>query len=216
MVKNLKKIITLFIIPNLLFNSLALANNKPTKKKSVIIIKKTENQSQVEKFDFRKAKWGMNHQDIQSSEKIDAIIQEKERLVYPDSLLGINASINYYFENSKLIKASYLFDGTFTDQVEYIVDFIKIKKVLKEKYGSPTSDNSSELDIMEKDMFKQVGELISSGVQEYETKWETPKTQIKLILKGKDIFTKTKLELGYTSRQLKHLDDDREVEKNKF
>jgi hypothetical protein len=212
----LKKFFILLLIPNILFNSAAFAKNQPAKKKPVIIINKTENQKQVEQFDFRKANWGMSHQQVKDSEDKQPISQGSDRMEFPDNLLGVEANVNYFFEDGKLIKAAYIFEGTFSDAVEYIINFRKIKKALLDKYGSPFSDNSNELDIIEKEMYKQVGELISRGVQEYETKWDTPNTNIKLLLKGKDLFTKVKLELGYTSKQLKHLDEDKEVIKDKF
>lgn len=177
-------------------------------KKPYINIKRTETKKE-EGFTFRKTKWGMSQQQVHETEGKQPVLQEADKIIYQDKLLNLGTKVIYYFEKGKLFKGTYFFDGTFTNQVEYIVNYKKLKHALKDKYGSPSSDNNAELDEMDDFSYDHMGELVSRGVHDLETKWETPSTNITLLLSGKDLMSKVRLELYYNSRNLKYLEDER-------
>ncbi|MFN8578678.1 MAG: hypothetical protein U0354_17760 [Candidatus Sericytochromatia bacterium] len=181
--------------------------------KSTKVVKKVEKK---EEFNFRKVKWGMNHLQVSASEKEKPSLESDDKVTYKEKMFERDVNINYFFENDKLIKSEYLFDGTLTDKEEYITYFKKIKSNLISKYGKPSSDNSKEVDIMEKSRYSQVGELLSQGVLTYDVIWNKPDTTIKLGIKGKDFFTALKLYIAYNSKKFKEKDDTKEVEKSLF
>jgi hypothetical protein len=214
---SLKKIPLLLVISAFVITPPVMAKNQPHQKKSQIIIKKVEKKKDEDPFDFRKAKWGMNIQQVHESEGKQAISENNEKLVYPDTLLDLNAEVSYFFEKNRLVKAIYQLEGNNTnDPVENINNFKKIRNALSQKYGRPDFDTSGELDMFEKDTYKNLGELIARGAQVLETRWETPRTRIKLLLKGRDIFSKVTLDLGYFAKDQETRAISAEEEKNKF
>lgn len=205
----MKKLIVIPILSVCLFSQVTYAEKGKVSNKKTVAQKK-------EQFDFRKAKWGMNHLQIIASEKSEPKFEDDEKIAYNEKMFETDVSINYFFEKDKLIKSEYLFDGTFTNKEDYIVYFRKIKKNLIEKYGRATRDNSSELDIMDRDQYQHISELIYRGVHVYETVWEKPGTTIRIVLKGKDFFTSLKLYVAYNSKKFKEEDNVKEVEKSLF
>ena len=171
---------------------------------------------QAEKFDFRKARWGMNKSQIKSSEKIKPFFEDEGRITYKDKMFETDVSINYFFEDKKLIKSQYLFDGTFTKGEDYITYFRKIKKNIVEKYGKAYKDDSKELDIMEVSHYQNIVDLVQRGEQSYEIIWDEPTTTVTLSLIGKNTFTPIRLFVAYNSKKLKEIDDNKEVKKSLF
>ena len=88
-------------------------------------------------------------------------------------------------QKGKLIKASYFSEPVFTNPEDYIINFLKIKKAMTEKYGTPISDSSWEINNITKEMYRQVGEVIERGGQFYDVRWETSRTKIKMVLSKK-------------------------------
>lgn len=201
--------------------SYAAKPNPKTKvevKKKISQVKKTPvpEVKKPETFDFRKIRWGMNRSQIVASEKSQPLLEIDEKLTYKETMFERDVSINYFFEDSKVIKSEYLFDGSFVNATDYLVYYQKIKKNLISKYGKPNIDESKELDELPFEQYKHIAELIYRGEQDYNTIWEKPRTTIRLALKGKDFFTSVKLFVTYNSKKFKEIDTVKEVEKSLF
>ncbi len=214
--KKLIKIVLSLTLMTVLIND----SNVFADKKIVLNNKNISKTKKVDKkelaFDFRKTRWGMNFLQVQASENSNPVSTTSDVMVYKDKMLDNDVDIEYYFENNKLFKAAFIFGSSFINKQENIIYYQKIKEGVKAKYGRPSADNSKELDIMDENQYKHMAELLERGVNDYETIWTLPNTKIKLILKGKDMFSKLRLELGYISRKYKSIDKVKEIDKSQF
>ncbi len=215
----MKQIINTFLIFSVLPNLLICTNlsAKPSNKKAIINITKTEKDSEdADSPDFRKIRWGMNPQQVSETEKVPLKTSDSDIIVYKDQLMELDTNVSYFFEKGKLIKASYFSEPVFTNPEDYIINFLKIKKAMTEKYGTPISDSSWEINNITKEMYRQVGEVIERGGQFYDVRWETSRTKIKMVLSKKGFFSKVNLEIEYAGKSLIHLDEQNEAQKSKF
>jgi hypothetical protein len=209
-----KKIIILSLIPNFLICTNISA--KSTNKRSYINISKTDSEQEDNSPDFRKIRWGMSIQQVSETEKSSPESQNSNFIVYKDKLMELDTNVTYFFEKGKLIKASYLSEPSSNNPEDYIVNFLKIKKTMTEKYGIPFSDSSSDINFVSKEMYRQIGEVVERGGQSFDVKWETPRTKIKMTMVKPGIFSKMKLEIEYASKSLINLDEQNEAQKSKF
>lgn len=207
-----KILITVFL-SGLLISQSTYSQTSKEKSKSTNIKK---SQSKKDEFDFRKIRWGMNRLQVLASEKKEPLNESEDKITFNEKMFDRDVKVNYYFENDKVIKSEYLFDGSFNTKEDYILYYQKIKSNLKSKYGKPSLDSSKELDVMGRDQYEHMAELLYRGVLMYETVWAPPGNSIKLSIKGKDFFTTLKLFVLYSSNKYKQTDETREVEKSLF
>jgi len=165
------------------------------------------------KYDFRKTNWGMGIEEIKKIEGAESIGEEKGCLYYQGEVCGFDCCIVYSFVENRLTEANYVFKHTHTNKNGYIDDYGRLKEILIKKYGEPVKDKI----IWENDVFKDSkqdwGTAISVGYLWYGVYWETPITEISMILTGDNF--KISLGILYRSQELKEWADKIKEEKVK-
>jgi len=151
--------------------------------------------------DFRDANWGMSRSQVKKTEKAKFFASEKDLVFYKGTIIGLNTFITYGFSNNKLINGGYLISGKHTNQNDYIDDYKKIQKALKEKYGNPRYDKVYWKNKLYKDNVEDYGLAISIGHLIYEAVWDLDNTEILLQLSGDNY--KISLLVKYTSKNIK-------------
>jgi hypothetical protein len=155
--------------------------------------------------DFRKTNWGMTKEDVKSTENKDIIDEvldaTEEVIVYKDQISSFDCFIGYIFVKNKLASAGYYINEEHSNKNAYIDDYEKLKDLLSKKYGDPINDDVVWRDDFYKKDKSDWGLAISIGDLIYKSFWETPTTEIELLLSGDNY----NIELGikYTSKELK-------------
>jgi hypothetical protein len=111
---------------------------------------------------------------------------------------------------------TYIFGLRHTNANAYIDDFKEVKKSLVEKYGRPKhgDDDACWKDELYKDDPDIWGMAISAGHLVYQAAWQTDRTDILLMLKGDNF--EVRLIAQYTSKELGHLEDEKQSSQNPF
>ena len=161
-------------------------------------------------YDFRKTKWGMNHEEImQSEENVSTYLKDyrtESEFVFQGNASGIPCYILYEFAEGKLTNSAYYFnisDKSYNNKNEHISDYSKLKGKLIKKYGNPSMDKQTWNNDLYKNNPENLGVAISLGHLNYITGWETPTTLIGLFLNGED--NGVNLCILYESKELKSL-----------
>ncbi len=153
-------------------------------------------------FDFRKAKWGMDTNQVIRKEGI-AISRTLNgkfyTLAFNKKVAGLEALTEYKFFDNKLGKGQYTFKVKHTNNNDYIYDFQKFWKILIKKYGESKEKTAQ---VWENTTYKKnkdkYGLAVGMGHLSYVSNWENKNTKIHLKLKGENL--KFKLTLSYTSK----------------
>jgi hypothetical protein len=179
-------------------------------------------------YDFRHTKWGMSMQEVKNTENGEPInkFSKGDVLTYTSTLLDEKVVIVYNFAFNKLVRAKYMFAkysdslwrvffGSFPQEKlstgHFILDFEKFKKELTEKYGEPLKEgwpvHKDYHDLVKGEEGLEVLEkAIKAGKGGLYAKWMTDKTEIILIVSGRD--DKISFEIGYSSKEFRSLEKD--------
>lgn len=191
----------------------------PVSDKQNEIAEKTQEQSIAEfveddgDYDFRKTRWGMSRDEVKKREKSEPKAESDTEIDYSDRVAGLNTTVGYVFIDDKLVSCGYLFDEPHTNKNQYISDYDNLKEAFIKKYGQPTDDQTIWKDDLYRNKPDQYGFAVSLGDLAYYAKWETPKTEITLSLRGDNY--KIYLMAYYESKELKDLkqkSDEKEIE----
>jgi hypothetical protein len=143
-------------------------------------------QPEAAKFDFRKAVWGMNHEEVKATEDMPPTGERAELITYRDDFDGMDAIVGYLFDGDKLIRAGYLIQNPYEDHGKYIADYDRVKEQLIKDYGSPAQDNMVWSPGHEETDPAKYGESVCAGKLRYVTMWFNARTQIRETLDGED------------------------------
>jgi len=94
----------------------------------------------TEKYNFRKTTWGMTKKEVKQVEG-EPQYEVEDKLLYLDTVAGMNCVVIYTFENGKLVRGGYKFLVKHSNKNLYIDDYEIIKELLIKKYGKPKSDS---------------------------------------------------------------------------
>ncbi|MGE4412433.1 MAG: hypothetical protein AB7E45_01890 [Candidatus Caldatribacteriota bacterium] len=159
----------------------------------------------AQEYDFRQVKWGMSKEDVKEIEDRDIVYEDvggtQELILYADQISKFDCFVSYLFVQDKLASAGYYINEEHTNKNTYIDDYEKLKELLSKKYGQPIKDNIIWKDDLYKDNKKDWGLAISIADLVYSSCWETPTTDIELILTGDNY--KIELVIKYVSKELK-------------
>lgn len=166
------------------------------------------------RFDFRKINWGMTIEQVKASEDKKPDFEGDVAMGWA---LGYEIEIGledyycfYYFLEDKLYLSAYAFAGNHTNKNDYIQDYEGTKELLIKKYGELNkkkllSSHNREEVYWEYELYKDDendwGLAISVGELSYVSIWETPTTEIELILDGDNY--EISLRIMYESKELK-------------
>ena len=162
---------------------------------------------------FRKSTWGMTKEQVKATEDSQPKIERENILIYKGKVAELDADIAFIFADRKLVRAKSLFLAQHTNQNDFISDFDTVKKVLKDKYGSPKKEDAFWSDDLYKDEPQRWGFAVSLGHLSYFSIWDDEKTIITLSLRGENYEISHAVE--YLSKQLQHLEDEASKKKQK-
>ncbi len=91
--------------------------------------------------EFRGLKWGTEKSKVKASMNKKPINSSSEAIIYDEKLLDIKVLLIFLFEHNKLYRGGYFTNTVHEDEIDYLVDYKKIKDALINKYGKPTEDN---------------------------------------------------------------------------
>jgi len=150
----------------------------------------------------RNAKWGMNKQEVKSSETTKLLREQSNTLMYQDNFDGIPMYIQYVFPPSKdkLAQVRYYSAEEYTDQTKYIDDYKKVKTQLTDQYGKPARDTLMWKNDQLQGQKDKYGQAIANGDLSYLTQWVTSATNIRSQLWGDDK-GKVQMAIQYTSKK---------------
>ncbi len=142
-------------------------------------------ESSEDKFDFRKATWGMSKEQVKLSEDIEPVLEEEYALMYNTSVSNMECRIVYLFLDYLLLTSgSYTFVEKHSDEINYIMDYNDVKDRLVEKYGTPKSTDVNWSNDLYQDEPEHHGLAVCLGHLAFMSTWETDSTDIVLSLSG--------------------------------
>ncbi|MAT38866.1 MAG: hypothetical protein CL946_04605 [Ectothiorhodospiraceae bacterium] len=159
-------------------------------------------------YDFRKTKWGMTPAQVKASESTSPIEEGPSgqfdlMIIYSGNVANLQTLYSYHFINNKLVSTFYNFRESYVNDNMYLEDYLKIKEILTRKYGPPSKDNT----VWSNDLYKgdpqNYGTAVSVGHLAFQSDWQTPRTDIRLTLKGENF--KTGMGVIYVDRKSKAL-----------
>lgn len=150
--------------------------------------------------DFRQFKWGDTLKKIKETEKAKLIIKHDAQLAFEGTLTGEEVLIAYDFIDEKLCTGTYIFSNDHLTTTHHIKLYNNIKIDLNNKYGDMIGEDKRWFNTTFKDMPELKEMAILSGHLEYNGHWENDRTELNLILTGKN--TKSQLMLLYRSKEL--------------
>jgi hypothetical protein len=146
----------------------------------------TEDSEVVEKYDFRRAKWGMSMEEVMESEKDEPAIKTENTLDYSTFVMGIQTQIGYIFKDNELIRAGFFFLTKPETKNEYVDNYLKIKEELIKVNGEPVIDTVQQKDPSKKIDQANRGQAACDGDVIYAAQWDLPATDIQLLLRGEN------------------------------
>lgn len=134
--------------------------------------------------DFRNATWGISKSEIKKIETAKLLDETDEVLMYRGKVGTYDAVIVYKFTNNKLRTGAYFVKEEHTNENLFIEDYNDINKILKTKYGMPTTDDIIWIDTLYKDKYSDWGFAVSLGDLKYSTTWKIGNMSIVHTLDG--------------------------------
>ncbi len=169
--------------------------------------------AQTSKTDFRGFNWGASLPDIKANEKAKFVSQDKDDLLsYDDQLAGSDVNVNYQFnDNGKFVSGIYVFSKIYSNPQLYIQDFVKFKRLLTTKYGTPSLSKeewSSNTTPSDKNNY---GQAIADGNLTIYSLWTTDRSVIKITIIKYD--NHPSLQIHYSAKTLDELENKEELNK---
>ncbi|MCK5392599.1 MAG: hypothetical protein KAJ31_09230, partial [Deltaproteobacteria bacterium] len=140
--------------------------------------KKATAQVYVGSYDVGRARWGMTKEQVISAEVKTPLLEKGDMLKYNGMYQGMGAELTYVFSANKLVKGRYKLDGSSTDEMGYIRNYLRIKEVLSLKYGEPLFDQETWVNSSYKNKPDRRGFAVFIGYLSYKTKWSTDRAEI--------------------------------------
>ena len=136
---------------------------------------------------FRGYDWGTDRQTIIDGEGTPEL-NDDESIGYEGEVGGRDCYIIFNLIDDKLQMGVLVFTKEHTTDVSYITDFEVLDEILKERYGSPTSNRSRRVidrDIASNEYINE-GMKLSTGAIGYQTDWELENLKLTHLLSGND------------------------------
>jgi len=128
----------------------------------------------------------MTQEEVKQAEELELMEEESNYLGYRTTLADLKCNILYIFTNNTLTRTKYWFIAEHSNENDYISDYNKIQKLLKNKYGEPEEDQEYWKNNLYKDDYDQWGLAISIGHLVYYCEWDSPETIVQHGLYGEN------------------------------
>jgi len=132
--------------------------------------------------DFRNTYWGMSIDQVKKTEKGEILKESDDKITFVETVVNYPALLVYKFAENKLIWGSYGFKQVNDTDDEYLEDFINFNAVLSTKYGK--SKNLDKWTNKDSKFKENPVSAVKEGDLIMWRSWETPTTDIKLIMYG--------------------------------
>jgi hypothetical protein len=132
---------------------------------------------------FRAADWGASTGKVKSLEKRRPEIDDPDRLVYPDRLLGKDCGVVFRFRKDRLVEGAYVITERHRDPDDAHDDYEDLFDLLREKYGSP--DDLEEVE-WSGDAHGAPLRGLAEGRAAFARRWSFERTVIRLRLENDD------------------------------
>lgn len=164
--------------------------------------------------DFRGSTWGDSAELVKRVEKRKPELEEKNRIVYPDTISGLNCFAIFHFLDNQLVQGGYVFYEKHSNNNIYITDFNKLKEALVDKYGKPNDDDT--IWRKDKSYYQRNPDKIGNGVAVGDvyiySLWKGEETNILLQLTGDNY--KPSLLIRYESNEYQKLIEEAQKKEN--
>lgn len=157
---------------------------------------------------FRKAFWGDSANEVQKKETAEYDGFADGIMSFKAEVASVPVFIFYIFEADKLVKAGYIGNQGYSQDVSFLNDFSEFSRLLTAKYGTPEIKTVWSNDYAKKNMSNTARDLARSVSYGYLTvlhSWQTVETHINLELKAKEY--KISFIVHYFSKELSYLLD---------
>jgi hypothetical protein len=139
---------------------------------------------------FDEMHWGVSKKHILEMEGKPSSQERakgQDTMRYIQKVINMDCAIEYIFAANALKKTKFSFLNTYPgDKNAYLDDYRRIKDALVQKFGRPVEENMNWLDSSYRDDFSNWGEAITLGHLVLNSRWLTPRTQIRASLGGAD------------------------------
>ncbi|RMG85085.1 MAG: hypothetical protein D6714_06660 [Bacteroidetes bacterium] len=165
---------------------------------------------QAQTYHFRGLEWGATRAKVKQTEKARFVLERDNFLEYQSVLGDYDATLTYYFTvEDQLMGAKYTIHNRFSNPQHHFEEFAFFESLLSEKYGTPVKRSviTPKQDPKDENLYTS---LLKEGNFSQETRWETPETEVRLILSGEG--DQVILTIEYFSRKLTTLNQQRKKE----
>lgn len=162
-------------------------------------------------FHFRKTRWGMTRERVQTSESMDVANVSDKSVVYKTKLAGFDVFVVYIFVRDQLVRSKYIINEKHSNKTEFTVDYCSLQKLLSKKYGAPLEDEIVWLNDLYQDDPESWGMAVSVGHLRFYTKWNDGNMTVYLYLNGDNY--KINFGVEYRSIQLEGLEEQADLER---
>jgi hypothetical protein len=159
----------------------------------------TEKKPEVSRAtDLRNVAWGDSEQAVIQAEG-QPEVQDETNLIYMTKIADKDAALIYKFVDNQLAMAFFDLREKHTNDNAYLDDYADVKDALARKYGPP-----KEKDIWSGDLYKDepdhYGMAVATGQLAKAALWETPRTDINVVIHGENF--KVIVGIEYASKSL--------------
>lgn len=111
---------------------------------------------------------------------------QTELLQYQREIMNRNCLVEYVFAQNQLIAARFFILDVFIDNNYYILDFIKAKNYLVQRFGLPVDEQTIWFDSTYQERREDWGRALGAGLVEFRSSWLIGETEVELVLTGSE------------------------------
>ncbi len=135
-------------------------------------------------FDFRNAYWGMTKSEVKYSEATRPNTEGEGYITYKETVMGLDAIVGFHFLDGSLVEAGYAFREPQQDEIVYLREYDKVKRILTHAYGEPRFDEETGGTAPESCERVEGDDALGSDTLMFLSEWLTGRSIIRLILMG--------------------------------
>lgn len=170
----------------------------------------TSGVSSYEGFTHQGLNWDSSNSDVRKA--FPDYLASGDNWTGPTTVGKLEALHFFGFTGESLEAIAFSFLEEHTNKNMYIEDFNYIKKMLVQKYGEPSREETKWRNSLFKDSPEDYGLAVSRGDLVYRASWELPDTNISLTLKG-DNYEMQHLLVYIPLEKMKNISSDKALEK---
>ncbi len=139
-----------------------------------------------EKFDFRRARWGMTKEEVKKTERKKPEHETEDSITYSGKYGKLLTAYSYKFIDGKLQRAGVLHTEKLANDSMYLENYENLKKDITEEYGPPALDEEKPLKpglVIDPD---KKAEAVCGGDLMLSSAWDIPGSLVVLMIRAED------------------------------